>query len=722
MAYGRLDVFFPDGLLKSFLLNDENISLGRSTGNTIALDTTTISRYHLSFTYKDGEVFITDLDSQNGTFVESKQLTTNEPLLLHGGEEIFIGDLRLIFHLLDENPTRPVPAFDDTVAVAAEHAGFRVVMEEPEIAISPGAHTSALLTIYNTGEASERFQVEVSGVPKAWVRVDRPELDISAGQDADVTVGLKPLRNPASAPGDYHVQVTVRPKSEPDKLVMRTVTLRVKSYSGFGVALEGSRVRAGQSFRLHMHNQGSAPLPLTLATRDIEDRLVFNLPATTFTLGPGERAVATGRVSPQRSRFFGDETEYPFDLLVTSGETSHYLVANRAYFVDRPRLPSWGRYALLGGLLAGALVLMLLALLIFTPPAPPAIETFTASAERVTQGEPLTLSWQVENAAAVVLAANGQELQRFAAGETTYTVDTQATEGDTTFELRATRGDQVVTSSVQVAVAVPFAVRYFSVTPQPIRRYTAQTLTFDWSVPGAQSVQIIGVETISASPLDPIFGATGTVNVTGILSDQPTTLTLRAQNGLGETVEESVVLDGADPTCLSSQEMNLYDAPASSAQTVSTVPSGTPIVVDGRDVGGAWLRVRIGGGLHGWGMREALTCDGFNPDDLQIDAAAPTALPPTNTPTSTPTASTAPTTNPTATPASVTLPPSQFTGTPAQTASRTPTNTLQPFALSATAIARTPRTPRTGSGAQSLPNATITPTPFVQITVPTAGG
>ena len=56
MAYGRLDVFWPDGLFKTYLLTDPTISIGRSPGNSIPLETDTLSRYHASLTHKDGEV------------------------------------------------------------------------------------------------------------------------------------------------------------------------------------------------------------------------------------------------------------------------------------------------------------------------------------------------------------------------------------------------------------------------------------------------------------------------------------------------------------------------------------------------------------------------------------------------------------------------------------------------------------------------------------------
>ncbi|HVU13548.1 MAG TPA: FHA domain-containing protein, partial [Phototrophicaceae bacterium] len=84
MAYGRLDVFWPDGLFKTYVLSDATVSIGRSSGNTIALESDTLSRYHDSITYKDGEVRLTDLGSANGTFVDGVRLAANQPHTLYG--------------------------------------------------------------------------------------------------------------------------------------------------------------------------------------------------------------------------------------------------------------------------------------------------------------------------------------------------------------------------------------------------------------------------------------------------------------------------------------------------------------------------------------------------------------------------------------------------------------------------------------------------------------
>ncbi|WP_343423038.1 hypothetical protein [Candidatus Flexifilum breve] len=48
-AYGRLDVFFPDGLFKTYLLTDPNTTIGRSNTSTIPIDDETLAlsrQYH----------------------------------------------------------------------------------------------------------------------------------------------------------------------------------------------------------------------------------------------------------------------------------------------------------------------------------------------------------------------------------------------------------------------------------------------------------------------------------------------------------------------------------------------------------------------------------------------------------------------------------------------------------------------------------------------------
>ncbi len=90
--FNWLRTIFPSGVL---------------SGNSIALETTTISRYHFSLTHDGNTTYITDMDSASGSFVDGVRLPANNPHPLDGGDEIQIGDLRLIYHQSTKCPPSP---------------------------------------------------------------------------------------------------------------------------------------------------------------------------------------------------------------------------------------------------------------------------------------------------------------------------------------------------------------------------------------------------------------------------------------------------------------------------------------------------------------------------------------------------------------------------------------------------------------------------------------
>src|SRR5438045_2065892 len=71
---------------------EENLMfLGRDEGNTIALDDLAASRRHASIEGRAGSIYITDLDSSTGTFVDEQRINPHERVRLNSGQEIRIG-------------------------------------------------------------------------------------------------------------------------------------------------------------------------------------------------------------------------------------------------------------------------------------------------------------------------------------------------------------------------------------------------------------------------------------------------------------------------------------------------------------------------------------------------------------------------------------------------------------------------------------------------------
>jgi hypothetical protein len=97
------------GIVERVELQDgDKLVLGRLDGRArqrIDMDLTQygavdrgVSREHCSLHLEENSIFITDLGSTNGTFINSKRLDPNIPTQLHKGDELILG--RLIVQVL----------------------------------------------------------------------------------------------------------------------------------------------------------------------------------------------------------------------------------------------------------------------------------------------------------------------------------------------------------------------------------------------------------------------------------------------------------------------------------------------------------------------------------------------------------------------------------------------------------------------------------------------
>jgi hypothetical protein len=670
MAYGRLDIFWPDGKFESHILDAASVSIGRSTGNTITLDTDTISRYHMSITFEEGQIYVTDLDSANGTFVDGAKLNSNSPELLEGVQEIQIGHLRMIFQPIDDSPTLPMSAIsDETQRIEKADVAFKLQVHGPEIDVSPGAYTSAEIAITNTAEQIQTFQIEVSGMPDGWIRINRPNITLDPNETGQVLLNIKPLRRADSTPGTYPVKIAVRGKDSPNKTLEAEMHVNILPFGGFGMALVPKKVESGEVFRLHTHNQGSAELPLSISGRNRFGHLRFDIPTAQFRLSPGQRLQVQGEIKPKQPRWFGAPRQHKFDLVVKASTPAGFIAAVEGTFIEKPRFPAWVGISGAGIFASLALIMVLLLVVLLRPrPPEPNIAVFSVNSTQIAQGEPLSLSWQATDVASFSVSLNGTpviiEISPDVPGVSLETGDLH---GSVSVVLQGVNGD-VSDQEVQVVqIYRPMFVESFTAEPPRLVRNVAQSLSLDWNVPGAVYTRISGLESFSTAALQPSYGAQDSImRVLGIPAE-PFTVTLFAEDEVGNTLEQPIAIEVINPECSPTQgEITLRFGPNALHQVVGTVPAGAAVVVNAQDDSGQWIRAELPGGTMGWGPRSLFTCaDTFNPDDLRKEINVP--APPTLTPTPTATASYTP--SPTVT---NTIPP---TLTPSRTPR--PTNTLR---------------------------------------------
>jgi two-component system cell cycle response regulator len=73
------------------VLDQEVISIGRDRENDIVLDSDSVSRRHARVEHRDGRIYLTDLDSTNGTYVNDETEPVRDAQLRRG-DQVKIGD------------------------------------------------------------------------------------------------------------------------------------------------------------------------------------------------------------------------------------------------------------------------------------------------------------------------------------------------------------------------------------------------------------------------------------------------------------------------------------------------------------------------------------------------------------------------------------------------------------------------------------------------------
>ncbi|MBN2419060.1 MAG: FHA domain-containing protein [Deltaproteobacteria bacterium] len=87
----KVYIFSGYGNNQSFELVGNSVTIGRSEENDIQIADMSVSRHHIQIMEKDDRLFIKDLNSQNGTYVNGTQITPDEYVEIKENYPIVIG-------------------------------------------------------------------------------------------------------------------------------------------------------------------------------------------------------------------------------------------------------------------------------------------------------------------------------------------------------------------------------------------------------------------------------------------------------------------------------------------------------------------------------------------------------------------------------------------------------------------------------------------------------
>lgn len=156
MGYGKLALQLPLGETAAFDLADQEIILGRDPDTGIQIADPLLSQHHVRIFVDEEGVWLEDLGSTNGTFVNGVRLTPYQPVRLQGNARIELGDTTAQFTLLSSLGTmktlvtQPAPKSEvetKTLVTQAEPTTF------PWRRLAAGLGVLALIALLALGAA-----------------------------------------------------------------------------------------------------------------------------------------------------------------------------------------------------------------------------------------------------------------------------------------------------------------------------------------------------------------------------------------------------------------------------------------------------------------------------------------------------------------------------------------------------------------------------------------
>lgn len=372
MAFGKILVRSESGELQEFDLEKPVTSVGRQPGNDIVLNTTAVSRYHAQFAIADGQVYLVDLGTVNGTFVNDVQVEPNSRVPLSDGDRIMMGDMLLTFHSPETRHRLDIELTPAATVVEDPSLPFRLVIDEPHQQVAPGARMQLLLSLENLAGEELALEIGTRGMDPAWLRLNRREVLLGPREQSEAMISILPPRSSETRPGRYALTVYVALQRQPDRALEAVREIDVVGYSELAMIVQPE---GRDSYAVVAQNQGNVPLTIDLGGFDPGGSLTYQFRPPYLQLEPGASAQAGLRVGQRGSL----KAPLTFAVVARSRDAAGFQAPVLArYTPTSPAGIGLGFLALalvLGVLLLGVLVLggaYLLGIGPFAPPEPQA--------------------------------------------------------------------------------------------------------------------------------------------------------------------------------------------------------------------------------------------------------------------------------------------------------------------------------------------------------------
>lgn len=211
---------------------------------------------------------------------------------------------------------------------------LRLISLSPVIGAAPGETVSGRVELHNDGSTDAVYTVIVVGLTTTAIdeAVSARPLQVAVAANSSVTAEIAVVVPRALGIGQHAAAFEVTSDRPDDRAVLTPFTVSIASVSRVELAAAPSTIRAKRRANFHLDVTNNEPQQVDLTVIGEAPDVEVTFTPSTFSLQPGQRAVAKGRVKGPR-RITGEPVQH--NILVTArGRASTTSVTTP--YIQRP--------------------------------------------------------------------------------------------------------------------------------------------------------------------------------------------------------------------------------------------------------------------------------------------------------------------------------------------------------------------------------------------------
>ncbi len=343
-AGGQIVIMLPDGGTRAFGIgNRQRVSIGRDADNDIVLTDNQVSRHHAQVVITEGRYNVTDLNSTNGTWLDTNKLLPGVAETWRPGQTLRVGGHWLKLQAATAGVSAEPPPGAATYAPPASASAeepLQITLEPPAQTVRAGTPTVLTARLMNRQQQVDHLTVALEGLPASWVTIPEQTLRLAPGDTGTLSLRITPPRSPEALAGQHDYVVRVLSQSSPGYSVTAPGHLTIEPFREMALDLTPRTITNGGQVRVAIGNGGNAPETVVLTLEDPDDALRVPGASSPQTVSPGgQQLVALPLEMRGKRPFMGGVETHTFAVAAMSG--SQRVAATQGTLRVKPRFPTW---------------------------------------------------------------------------------------------------------------------------------------------------------------------------------------------------------------------------------------------------------------------------------------------------------------------------------------------------------------------------------------------